>query len=583
MTPEQAQEIARAEAEAAAAAKVGVGEDVLRSAPSGLKRGVELLGGTAEGGGNTAAWAIGKLARALGVPEETVKGIEQTVQTGVSAGLNPIGGASKLLKAAGGPDLTHLYAPSADTLKADTESIVPALKDVNYAPQTLPGKIVHKAGEIGPSVAAFGPGGLLTRGLVTAGGAVGEEGTRAGAEKLNTMLPDEWKLSPGEVDAASFGGSVIGSLAAPSAWNRLSRPFPAEPGRADLAAQLDRQGVSMTAGQRTGNEKLLYKESVAGDIPALREQGPELVDAAARTQGGFPPGTNTLTRDAMSSELNRMGQEFERMASISEAPMDQTLLDRFVDVVTRYKENPITGGRVERIVNDLFDNSQQQGGRITGQGYKDANSKITDIIRNTADDAEREAMMDLKNALDDAVGQNLPAAEQDAWRRVRQQYRDFLPIEKAKAQSSPTAARGVITPAALRTGVKSVEGAREVAAGDRPMTALSEAGQGIMEKPPNSGTAPRSREDLARRIMEAVTSGSTAGGGAAMMGMPGPLAAILGTGTGLATAIAPAIRDAYVRSGIGQRLMARQGPVANRAGLTTLLSELQQMQDQRER
>ena len=314
-----------------------------------------------------------------------------------------------------------------------------------------------------------------------------------------------------------------------------------------------------TAGQRTGNEGLLYRESVAGGIPAQQAQGPAFTAAATRAQGGFPPNTNTLRRPTMRTELDRMGLEFDRLANISDAPLTPQLQNGLLDTVIRYQEMPIIGTAVENTVNGLARSAAANGnGRISGAAYKDTNSKISDIIRNTDDDALRGAMIEIKNQLDDAIEQSLPPLEQGAWSTVRQQYRDFLPIEKARSALSPSAARGIVTPSALRTGVKAIEGPREVAAGSRPMTELAEAGTSIMERVPQSGTAPRLLDKLSG-VVPAVMGGG-AGSLALQFGVPAPLATAIGTGIYGATAAAPHLRNAYIRSDFGQAMAGRQGP-----------------------
>jgi hypothetical protein len=241
------------------------------------------------------------------------------------------------------------------------------------------------------------------------------------------------------------------------------------------------------------------------------------------------------------------------------------------------------------MMNRLAQNAAQNGGRLTGQGYKDTISKINDIIGSTDDDALRGAMMEFKNALDDAVEQALPAHEQGAWRTVRQQYRDFLPIERAKAAPGSAASRGIISPSQLRTGVKAVEGAREVASGNRPLTRLAEAGTAIMEKQPQSGTAPRLMEELKGVIP--LGMGGVPGISALLAGAPPTVAAAITLAGGAAGVIGPALRKAYTRSGLGQALLGRQGPVfpgGSRVGLPSVMVDAlaarqRQMEDEQAR
>jgi hypothetical protein len=114
---------------------------------------------------------------------------------------------------------------------------------------------------------------------------------------------------------------------------------------------------------------------------------------------------------------------------------------------------------------------------------------------------------------------------------------------------------------------------------------LAEAGQGILEKPPNSGTQPRMREELARIIGQALTGGGTVGGAAALSGMPPLLAGALGGGAALTTALAQPLRNAYTRSGIGQAMLGRQGPAfpqGSRAGLASIVAAIQAAKQQQE-
>jgi hypothetical protein len=528
---------------------ISTGEDVGRGAVSGLKKGTEALIGTAEGAGQTGAFGIHKLyelAKYLGYQGPEPTGVEQGVATAISGTLNPVGQIAEFVRDAGGPDLTDIYAPSPQSVKQDIESAVPASKGLNYDPQTFLGKTAEFGGELAPMVAA-GPGSLVQKAAMVPSMAFGGEGAKSTAAAFGA--------SPGWQEVAKFGGSLIGG-AMPDIWNAAMQPHPIPPTRQPAVDIMDARRVPLSVGQRTGDESLLRRERMAGGPEAWDQQPAAFTRAATETQGGFPTGTDVLPNATMRAELNRMGAEFDRLAGLSSAQFDQHLLGDLTNIIGDYRQNPVVGGRVEAAVNGLFDHAMQNGGAITGEGYARFRTHIGDIIRNTDDAAEREAMLAVQDRVDAEIQANLPPAEQHAWRTVRAQYRNYLPIEFAKSGQGQTKREGFVDPQSLMTGIRNVEGRREVSSGNRDMTQLAEAGGTTMIKPNSSGTAENLREQLAG-LIPIIGGGAGASLGSLLPGAGGPLAialATLGAGAGYAL---PKIRDAFIRSGAGQAFMGR--------------------------
>ncbi len=416
--------------------------------------------------------------------------------------------------------------------------------------QTGLGKFAKVAIEEAPS-SLFNPGGTISKIVQWLASSVGSEGAGQLAEQYADQLPS-WAPT-----AARVAGGGAGALA-PQTFNRLSSPNPIPPFRQPQIDVLKSRNVPLSAGQITGSKKLMMKEDVAGGTPAHEAQPEAFTTAALETQGGFPPGTPRAERKVMKKELDRMGAEFDRMEAISAAPFDQSLQDDLLDTVQTYiEENPHVAPVVENTMNDLARNAAANGGILTGEAYQSIRTRINKLVgQESTEPGVVGALMDMKDKLDEAIEQSLPSNEQSAWRTVRAQYRNYLPIERAKAAQGQGAAEGVINPKQLKTGIKAIEGKREIASGDRPMTELAEAGEAVMEKPPSSGTAERAKNQLAQLI-------ALAGGGVgASLGQAlesGPATAILAT-LGAAGGIGyPMLRDALSAPKVARNFLPDKG------------------------
>jgi hypothetical protein len=508
-----------------------VSEDISRLAPGALRTGVEAIPGgpgeTSKIAPGIARGVINEMVRRGWINPDTAQEFEQGYEaTGAQ------------------------YLPDMGTVqKYITDPILGSSEDVQA--QTGPGRYFKTMIEEAPS-AVLNPGSKVSKIMQWLAGSLGSEGAGQLAESYADQLPS-W----GE-GAARMAGGALGSTA-PQTFNKASNPNPIPPFRQPSVDILKARNVPISAGQMTGSKKLLMKEDVAGDIPAWDQQGDAYTKAVLGEQGGFPRGTERATRPVMKAELNRMGSEFDRLEALSAVPFDQQLQDDLLGVVQDYIENnPTVAPVVEARMTDLAKNAAVNNGVITGEGYKNFRTKINALIGSeNTDPGVTGALMDMKDKLDDAIGRTLPANEQSAWRKVRAEYRNYLPIERAKAAPGRQAAEGVINPKPLKTGVKAIEGRREIASGERPMTDLAEAGETVLEKPQSSGTAERARSQLAQLI---ATIGAGAGGtiGAALQGGPAAIAlGALGAAGGIGY---PMARDAFVRSDAGQRILGRQGP-----------------------
>ena len=519
--------------------KVGLGEDVARAAPSGLKRGAEMLVGTAEDTGSLGGRVAGKLAGWLGASPETVQGVSSGVGDVVSGALNPVGKVAKIVKAIGGPDLTRLYAPTGESVKADVEAAAPALKSINYDPQTRAGKFMHTGMEFIPGMVA-GPGGTANI-------------LRRGAEQFGTGLLSEAAGQATEGTGYEPWARFAGGIGGAATMSSIARKGPVTP---QAQAQLDAGNV-LTAGQATRNKGLQQFESALGGgrhADIIEGQGQHF-GAQAMQELGAPAGT-LPTAENMLAQNRRIGNELNRVeAAVGDVPVPPRQQQGMLDAVQAYNDVVGPTGRapiVADAVRDIGALMRNNGGpALNGEQLAALRTRLRTAAEN-ADPQSAEAIRTIQGQLDDAVGNHLATSNPELaadWTRARQQYRLYLDVERAIANSgAENAGLDILTPAALRGGIKGVEGNRRLVQGQSELAGLAGEGAVAMPKVPDSGTAGRGRAMVAA--------------GAAMAGDPA---------TATASILGPASAGRLLMSRPVQNLLMSE-PENARAALTALIA-----------
>lgn len=422
---------------------------------------------------------------------------------------------------------------------------------------------VNPVGSIAAEVAGAIPTGMLAGGQLAArgattlarvgtGAAVGlGQGAVYGAGSSNGDLGER-------AQSALLSGAVGGGIGAVApaigqVARRLISPAPAAPARLAAANALEREGVTLTAGQRTGSKPLQYLESELGGSGAenlLEQQSEQFTQAALRRAGVNAP---RATPEVVDTAFNDIGTRFDGMAAITDTPFDNTLQNNLLGVASDYLDTAANPAPiVERLVNRLGQLAQGNGGRITGRVYQNMRSEISRLIP-AADAPTKFALRDLQEALDDSVERNLSGQTLEAWRQLRRQYRNLLVVERAVTGGGQAGAAGLITPAQLKIAAINKMGRRSFARGTNDFTELANAGIHTMTPLPNSGTASR----LAVRNVPAMI-GAAAG---APGGIPG---AILG---GVAGAALPALLGRAALSAPGRAILSNQIATGPGAGM----------------
>lgn len=334
----------------------------------------------------------------------------------------------------------------------------------------------------------------------------------------NTLITDP-------VGGALEIGSVVSPLAKTAA--KVVTPLPAPPHLRSAGRTLRREGVDLTAGQRTGNRTLQYGESELGGArgQAMMDAQAEQFTRAALRRVGVD--ANRATPQVMDQILRRFNQEYGGLAARNNIYPDPRLFNDLTNAVTDYQNFLPSGaqGGAQIVYNYARDIHQlaTRGGR-NGPAFQKLRSRLTDDAKRATDDATRGALQDLREALDQGMERSIARTNpQDlgAWRDVNRRYRNFIVIEDAVTRAGGDA--GIISPAQLAAATKLHHGRRNYGRGQSDFSGLAHAGQTAMKPLPQSGTAPRAVWHGAGALLGGLAGGTRAG---ANLGGPASGAAI---------------------------------------------------------
>lgn len=393
------------------------------------------------------------------------------------------------------------------------------------------------AGMVAGTVLPFMAGGLIP-GVGRALGMTGGLLSRAGFGALSggaISAVDAKARGASNEDAATSGAIGLGLGAAlPLAARGLQKlvtPFAARAGQTAAANTLEHEGVTLTAGQRTGSKKLKYLESELGGGAAdniTEQQGRQFTAAVMRRAGIAADSADPQVVDGAFATI---GQQFDDLASRNVLHADRRFLTDIGQALRDYTQNVAQSQQanvVRNVVGDLAAQVQQSGGQLTGDFYKATRSRLDRIARSSTDPELKMALRDIVGALDQGMERTIQRTnpvDLGAWRTVRRQYANLLVIEKAATGAGEQAASGIITPARLRSAAIN-QNRRAFARGRNEFVDLANAGVQAMTPLPNSGTASR----LSARGFSAIPAAV-----GAAMGAPGGIpGAVLGAAAGAA-------------------------------------------------
>jgi hypothetical protein len=405
------------------------------------------------------------------------------------------------------------------------------------------------AGNVVPLVAAGGlPG--LGRVLGTTGGLMSRIGFGglSGAAISGVDAKARGKSDNEAVQDAMFGGAFGAALpAVASGARRLLSPMRPNAAQTAAARVMDQEGVTLTAGQRTGSNKLKYIESELGGgaADAIQErQGREFTRAVLRRAG---VDADSVEPQVIDGALTGLGNEFDRLAAnntmIPDARLSRDLgrtVQEYNSLVPASQRAPIVQG----IITDFNRTVLANGGQFDGAAYQALRSRLDKAARSViaSDPHLSQALSDMRNALDASMERSIAThnpGDLGAWRQVRRYYRNMLVIEKAATGAGGATAGGVLSPAQLRNAAIT-QNRRAFARGHSDFTDLANAAVKTLAPLPQSGTAPR----LGARAFGAI---------------PAAIGAAMGAPGGIPGAVAGAVAGAALPAAVGRVVLSAPG------------------------
>jgi hypothetical protein len=401
------------------------------------------------------------------------------------------GGASGFLQ--GGLDLLGSIVNPAGALTqgGDFENFIERTSGRDfYEAKMPPGRVAQLAMKTVPFAVAGGGGGTVAKIAKDALRFGLAPGTAAG------VAGEVAKDTPYEVPAQLAAGVATGL--APSVLRRAITPRNIPAVRSENAKYLRSEGVdNLTEGNVTGNPAIQARERKAQgffyDPYVERVKQLEKFTAASLGKSGIL--AKRAGPEVMDDTFNRVGKRFDDLAEQNAAKIDTKTTD---DVVTAFQAYADLGPPAEKVdalrgFVDRISKVMDPQGIISGRAYKSLRSGVEKAARSSSDPDYSGVLRDLKNALDDAMERAMIAAQSPdvgEWRKIREQYRNLLVIEKAVGGTSKEAAEGLITPQALRGAVATVHGRRNMVRGKGPFEKISRAGSMILGDLPLTGYAP---------------------------------------------------------------------------------------------
>lgn len=405
----------------------------------------------------------------------------------------------------------------------------------DYEAQTTPGEYAGTVGEFLPGAALGGVGSAVRFGVLP-----GIASEAAGQATEGSSLEPYARV------AAALAAPAIPAIGA-----RMISPMAGSisPQRQDLIDTLMAEGVTPTAGQRTGSKALQIAESELGGATARNmadDQARAFTEAAMARTGN----RGLATPENMTALNDRLGQGFQSISARNAIRSDPQFGNDIGKVLQEYERVLPTAQReiVTNMADDIIDVAATNGGSIPGEVYQATRSRLTKMAQaaRNSDPQYAEALRGLRNSLDDAMSRSVSPDDAAEWARLRREYGNMKVLEKAAVGAGENAAEGLISPAKLRQAATTGRQGG-YARGEGDLDALARAGQ-IMTPLADSNTASRL---AVRGVMTAPTVA-----GAALGGQTGDVAnALMGAVIGSA---APAVAGRALMTRPVQSYLANQ-------------------------
>jgi hypothetical protein len=405
-----------------------------------------------------------------------------------------------------------------------------------YKPKSTAGEYVRTIGEFAPAA--------LTGGAASAAQKAAQVAVPAIASETAGQITEGTALEPWARVAGAIAGTRLPNVAA-----RTVTPAPADQARQAAVQALEKEGVTaLTAGQRTGNNRLRWVEDATAMVPggggratAMQTQAAEQYTKAALKRAGIQ--AERATPDVIDSAFKGIGQEFDQFAQTITVRATPTFASRLAAAADRYESvtPPVTRvPAVREAANNIAAKITSPQG-MSGPEFATYRSELRRLQRGMKENPQAsEAVGRLIESLDAQMVRSAPRGQRAQYANklqdLNKRYRNMLAIEDAAGAAGENAALGLISPAALKQAVKR-QNKKDYTRGRSELGQLAKAGEGVLRPLPSSGTAERG---FAQGVVSAPGSvvGYAAGGDplSALIGTVAPAAIRAGTARGVMSA-----------------------------------------------
>jgi hypothetical protein len=312
----------------------------------------------------------------------------------------------------------------------------------------------------------------------------------------------------GQLAAALAGGLVTGLAASPFAavpppsglppGSRLGPPVAATPNSEyqQAVSALEREGIPLTTGQKSGTNWIKSTERTLADIPiggrpiqnAYEDQA-RAYQAMLLRQAGLDSGDNMITREVLDKARANLGERYATALRDKSLDLsDDAFVGNLAAIESKHSQMlPFEQKQqVRQIIDDFLEKAaelKQSGRGLTGEEYQRLRSTLGTKATGTQNSYISGLYGDLKGALDDLFAQT---AGPDKF-AIDKQYARLKQLQTVFERSGgPAASEGFISPIAV---AKEAAGAP----GGTDWQDLTRAAAAVLpDRLGNSGTAPRS-------------------------------------------------------------------------------------------
>tara|TARA_R110000822_G_scaffold123127_1_gene257526 strand:+ start:826 stop:2631 length:1806 start_codon:yes stop_codon:yes gene_type:complete len=470
-----------------------------------------------------------------------------------------------------GEDIPIFDTKTGQILRSGVEAV--GLGDeLDYRGQTTAGKFAGTIAEFAGGAGALGTAGKVAKLVGKAGGRLSQTG--AGLERVG-LGKGALKTSVAAGAASEAAGQategeplepyarIAGALAGPAAFSGASRaarkaisPYSgADEAKLAAAQKLEQKGVNVLAGQKV-DDTLLKRQAGSGTGQQMRQDQIEQFTEAALKEIKSP--FKRATGDALIEAQNRIGGEMNSAMSGIKAQASVDDLRLASSIISRFKKNKPVGPEAEipnkllkEVNKRLINTSITTGGRnqlLDAESYQSLRSQLSKQTT-SSDKAVRDASVDMLKLLDGSVDRAMQAsgrAEDFAkLQAARQDYRNYLAIEKSVSGAGEAKALGIIEPKALDSALRS-QGARAYSQGRRgELGDLAKSGAQVLSFPNVSIAGPVAQ--LSRLFVQGA-AGAAIG---AVTGLPP-------TVVGALSAFGPGAVTKLLNTSAGQKYLVNQ-------------------------